>query len=53
MELILIGSWIGVSIIGGCIVKFSSRNEKLRVMSCRSTLKKYKKLDDADNKSLF
>ena len=53
MELILIGSWIGFTVIGCCVVKLRGKDEKLRVMSCRRTLRQYKKLDEADNKSLF
>lgn len=53
MELILIGSWIGFTVVGCCVVKLRNNKEKLRVMSCRHTLRQYKKLDDADNKSLF
>lgn len=51
MEL-LIGTWIGFTIVGCYIVKRKS-NKKLRIMSCRHTLRRYKKLDDCDNKSLF
>lgn len=52
MELILMGSWVVFTAIGCCIVKFRNA-DRLRVMSCRSLLKRYKKLDEADNKSLF
>ena len=53
MELILIGSWIVFTAIGCCVVKLRGNKEKLRVMSCRHTLRKYQKLDEADRKSMF
>ena len=47
------GGWIVFTIVGYVIYKANSSQDKLRVMSCRNTLKKYKKLDESDNKSLF
>ena len=47
------GIWIVFTVVGVGIYKTNSTADKLRVMSCRNTLKKYKKLDDSDNKSIF
>ena len=52
-EIIIGGSWVVFTLIGCCVVKLKGKNEKLKVMSCRHTLRKYKRLDDSDNKSLF
>lgn len=49
------GTWILVSYIGYIIKTNSSKtnNTKLKVMSCRRQVKKFKRLDEADNKSIF
>lgn len=49
------GTWLLVSYVGYIIKSKSSKtnNTKLKVMSCRRQVKKFKKLDEADNKSIF
>jgi len=49
------GTWILVSYVG-YIAKINSsktNNTKLKIMSCRRQVKKFKKLDEADNNSIF
>lgn len=49
------GTWILVSYLG-YIAKTKSSNTnstKLKVMSCRRQVKRFKKLDEADNNSIF
>lgn len=54
MQIAIIGGiWIVFTVVGYGIYKTNSTTDKLIVMSCRNTLKKYKKLDEADNKSIF
>lgn len=54
MQIMIIGGvWIVFTLVGYGIYKSNSTQERLRIMSCRNTLKKYKKLDEADNKSIF
>ena len=53
MQIVIGGVWILFTVIGFGIYKTNSTADKLRVMSCRNTLKKYKKLDESDNKSIF
>lgn len=50
---IIAGCWVVFTTVGYGIYKSSSSQDKLRVMSCRSTLRKYQKLDEADRKSIF
>lgn len=47
---IIIGVWITFTLVG-CFLCRS--NNKLKIMNCRSLLKRYKRLDDSDNKSIF
>lgn len=49
------GTWILVSYIGYIIKNNSGKtnNTKLKIMSCRRQVKKFKRLDEADNKSIF
>lgn len=49
------GTWILVSYVGYIIKSNSSKsnNTKLKVMSCRRQVKRFKKLDEADNNSIF
>ncbi|WP_297711963.1 hypothetical protein [Clostridium sp.] len=47
---IIIGAWIIFTLIG-CVL--CRNTNKLKIMSCRSLLKRYKRLDDSDSKSLF
>lgn len=54
MQIAIIGGcWLVFTVAGYGIYKASSSQDKLRVMSCRSTLRKYQKLDEADRKSIF
>lgn len=53
--LIFIGAWGIVSLVVFQIrvgVK-SNKSEKINIMSCRNELKKYKRINDADKKSMF
>ncbi len=49
------GTWILVSYVGYIIKSNSnkSNNNKLKVMSCRRQIKQFKRLDEADNNSIF
>lgn len=54
MQIAIIGGiWLVFTVAGFIIYNVNNTADKLRVMSCRNTLKKYKKLDESDNKSLF
>lgn len=49
------GTWILVSYLG-YIAKTKSgktNNTKLKIMSCRRQIRRFKKLDEADNNSIF
>lgn len=49
--------WIGGWLISTCIVYTGyclyNKGNKIKIMSVRSELKKIKRMDDADKKSLF
>lgn len=49
------GTWILVSYVGYIAKTKSSKtnNTKLKVMSCRRQIRRFKKLDEADNNSIF
>lgn len=53
--LIFIGAWGVLSLVVFQIkVGFKSeKSEKIVIMSCRNELKKYKRIKDSDNKSIF
>ena len=54
MQIAIIGGcWLVFTVAGFGIYKASSTDNNLRVMSCRSTLRKYQKLDESDRKSIF
>ena len=48
-------TWLLISYIGYLIKTNNDKNEttKLKVMTCRKQIKTFKRLDDADNKSIF
>ncbi|MCY6957976.1 hypothetical protein [Clostridium brassicae] len=48
-----IGIWFSVSVLAYTFNQSCNSKGKLKVMSVRSNLKKYKKLNDADNKSIL
>lgn len=52
MLLYAIPAWIIGTIIGCCIVSTSNK-EKVKVYNCRKLIKRYKKLDENYNKSIF
>lgn len=49
------GTWILVSYVGYVAKTKSNKtnNTKLKVMSCRRQVKRFKRLDEADNNSIF
>ncbi len=49
------GTWILVSYLGYIAKTKSSKtnNTKLKIMSCRRQIRRFKKLDEADNNSIF
>lgn len=49
------GTWLLVSYVGYLIKSNNDKGQstKLKVMSCRKQVKKFKRLDEADNKSIF
>lgn len=49
------GTWLLVSYVGYLIKSNNDKSQstKLKVMSCRKQVKKFKRLDEADNKSIF
>lgn len=49
------GTWILVSYLGYIAKTKSSKtnNTKLKVMSCRRQIRRFKRLDEADNNSIF
>ncbi|WMJ81988.1 hypothetical protein RBU49_06990 [Clostridium sp. MB40-C1] len=48
-----IGIWFSVSVLAYTFNQSCNSEDKLKVMSVRRTLKQYKRLNDADNKSIF
>lgn len=50
---IIAGCWTVFTSIGYIIYKHNTTADKLRVMSCRRTLRKYSKMDEMDKKSIF
>lgn len=48
-------TWLLVSYVGYIAKTKSSKsnNTKLKVMSCRKQIKQFKRLDEADNNSIF
>lgn len=49
------GTWLLVSYVGYIIKNNSGKtnNTKLKVMSCRRQIRRFKRLDEADNNSIF
>lgn len=49
-----VGMWLSVSTLAYMVFKSSKHTKKnLKIMSVRKVLKQYKRLNDADNKSIF
>lgn len=47
----MLPAWLIISIAG--YLATSNKKDNIKIMSCRKILKKFKKLDEADNKSIF
>jgi hypothetical protein len=48
------GAWLSISYLAYTFKSSNNKNkDKLKVMSVRKVLKQYKRLNDADNKSIF
>jgi len=51
--LYVISTYLVTCIIGCFLVGKRRGNQKVKIMSCRSNLKKFRKLDEAEKNSLF
>lgn len=45
--------WVTVTYTAYAIKNPGDKKDKLKVMSCRSKLRRFKKLNEADSKSIF
>lgn len=55
MDIVLyvISTYLATCIIGCILVGRRIGKQKIKIMSCRSNLKKFRKLDEAEKNSLF
>lgn len=52
MMIYIVPAWLIATIIG-CVIVGTSNKDRVRKSNCRKLLRKYKKVDEAYNKSMF